>query len=73
MLEKSKNGTVQVRTAHSLNSVPFIIYDKRNLYELKNGEFGLANVAPTIAQIFGLDIPECWEEGMIKTHKNLMR
>ena len=66
MLEKSKNGTVQVRTAHSLNPVPFIIYDKRNLYELKNGEFGLANVAPTIAQIFGLDIPECWEEGMIK-------
>lgn len=66
MLEKNKKGIVQVRTAHSLNPVPFIIYDKRNQYELKSGAFGLANVAPTIAQIFGLEIPECWEEGMIE-------
>ena len=66
MLEKNKKGVVQVRTAHSLNPVPFIIYDKKNTFELKDGAFGLANVAPTVAQIFGLKAPECWEEGMIK-------
>ena len=66
MLEKNKNGMLQVRTAHSLNPVPFIIYDSKNAFEMKEGTFGLANVAPTIAQIFGINAPECWEEGMIK-------
>ncbi len=65
MLEKNKKGELQVRTAHSLNQVPFIIYDKNTKYTIKEGNFGLANVAPTIASIFGLTTPECWEESMI--------
>ncbi len=65
MLEKNKKGEVQVRTAHSLNPVPFIIYSK-NSYEMKEGNFGLANVAPTVAQIFGLKPFESWEESVIK-------
>ena len=66
MLEKNKKGAIQVRTAHSLNPVPFIVYDRKNTFELKDGNFGLANVAGTVARIFGLKAPECWEEGMIK-------
>ena len=65
MLEKNKKGEVQVRTAHSLNPVPFIIYSK-NKYELKDGNFGLANVAPTVATIFGIDPYDSWEESLIK-------
>lgn len=65
MLEKNKKGEVQVRTAHSLNQVPFIIYDKNTRYEIKEGAYGLANVAPTIAAIFGLTAPESWEKSMI--------
>ncbi len=65
MLEKNKKGEFQVRTAHSLNQVPFIIYDKNTQYTIKEGNFGLANVAPTIATIFGLEAPDCWEEAMI--------
>ena len=65
MLEKNKKGEIQVRTAHSLNPVPFIIYDKKNTYTIKVGNFGLANVAPTVAQIFGIKAPDCWEEGML--------
>ena len=56
---------LQVRTAHSLNQVPFIIYDKNTRYEIKEGAYGLANVAPTIATIFGLTAPESWEKSMI--------
>ena len=63
-LEKNKKGELQVRTAHSLNQVPFIIYDKNTKYTIKEGNFGLANVAPTIASIFGLKAPDCWEESM---------
>lgn len=65
MYEKNKKGELQVRTAHSLNQVPFIIYDKNTAYEIKEGAFGLANVAPTVAAIFGLEAPACWEESMI--------
>ena len=65
MLEKNKKGDVQVRTAHSLNPVPFIIYDPNTAYTIKEGEYGLANVAPTVAKIFGLTAPEPWEESMI--------
>ena len=64
MLEKNKKGVVQVRTAHSLNAVPFIIYSK-NEYKIKDGSFGLANVAPTVASIFGIKPFDSWEESMI--------
>ena len=65
MLEKNKKGEVAVRTAHSLNEVPFIIYSK-NAYEVKEGSFGLANVAPTVAKIFGIEPFASWEESVIK-------
>jgi len=65
MFEKNKKGDLQVRTAHSLNQVPFIIYDKNTTYTIKDGAFGLANVAPTVAAIFGLEVPKSWEESMI--------
>ncbi len=65
MLEKNKKGVIQVRTAHSLNPVPFIIYDSDVKYEIKPGEYGLANVAPTVAKILGLEPPACWKPGMI--------
>ena len=65
MLEKNKKGELQVRTAHSLNPVPFIIYSK-NDYQLKEGNFGLANVAPTVCSIFGIEPYASWEESMIK-------
>lgn len=66
MLEISIDGTKNIKTAHSLNSVPFIIYDNYNQYSLKIGDFGLANVAPTIASLFGIEVPLEWEESMIK-------
>ncbi len=65
MLEKDKKGNVAVRTAHSLNRVPFIIYDSERNFAIKEGEYGLANVAPTVAAIFDLKAPECWEASMI--------
>ena len=66
MLEKNKIGQIQVRTAHSLNKVPFIIVDDDNKYEFVEGEFGLANVAPTVVKIMDLKAPASWEKSMIK-------
>ena len=66
MLEKNKKGNVEVRTAHSLNPVPFIIYDKDERHEMKEGAFGLANVAPTVAGLMGIKPFDSWEESMLK-------
>ena len=64
-MTETKKGKTSIRTAHSLNPVPFIIYDPDEKHELKEGKFGLANVAPTIATLLGLEKPACWEESMV--------
>ena len=43
----------------------FKLYDKKNTYTIKDGEYGLANVAATVASILNLKAPECWEDSMI--------
>ena len=64
-MTETKKGKTSVRTAHSLNPVPFIIYDKDNEWTIKDGAYGLANVAPTVVKMMGLTAPECWEASMI--------
>ena len=64
-MTETKKGKTSIRTAHSLNPVPFIVYDKDTEYTLKEGNFGLANVAPTVATLLGLEAPACWEESII--------
>ena len=41
------------------------IYDPDNKYEIKDGHYGLANVAPTIVTMMGLETPDCWQPSMI--------
>ncbi len=64
-MTETKKGKTSVRTAHSLNPVPFIVYDNDTAYTLKEGSFGLANVAPTVAKLLEIEAPDCWEESMI--------
>ena len=64
-MTETKKGKTSVRTAHSLNPVPFIIYDKDNEWTINEGAYGLANVAPTVVKMMGLTAPECWEASMV--------
>ncbi len=64
MLEKNKKGNIAVRTAHSLNPVPFIVYNADA--EIADGEFGLSNVAATIAKLMGLEPDSHWDKAIIK-------
>ena len=64
-MTETKKGKTSVRTAHSLNPVPFIIYDKDHDWTVKDGAYGLANVAPTVVKMMGLTAPSCWEDSMI--------
>ena len=64
-MTETKKGKTSIRTAHSLNPVPFIIYDPDNQWTIKDGKYGLANVAPTVVKMMGLTAPDCWQPSMI--------
>ena len=63
MLEKNKKGELQVRTAHSLSPVPFVVFGADAA--LGAGEWGLANVAATVAELLELEKPGSWEPSML--------
>lgn len=65
MLEKNKKGQVAVRTAHSLNTVPFIVYNAN--CEIADGEFGLSNVASTAMELMDLPVDSHWDTSIVKT------
>ena len=64
-MTETKKGKTSVRTAHSLNPVPFIIYDRDHDWAILEGRYGLANVAPTVVKMMGLTAPACWEASMV--------
>ncbi len=65
-----KNGKFKAKTSHTLNPVPCIIYDNfyKDKYEVKadNGEFGLSNVASTVANLLGYEAPSMWDTSLIE-------
>ena len=64
-----KDGSFKAKTSHTLNPVPFIIYDNftRGEYEVKLGrdDFGLSAVAATTVNMLGYEAPSIWDESMI--------
>ena len=65
----NKDGSFKAKTSHTLNPVPFIVYDNiyADKYTLKQGRnvFGLSNVAATTVNLLGYDAPEMWDESVI--------
>ena len=65
----NKDGSFKAKTSHTLNPVPFIVYDNftADRYTLKQGDnFGLSNVAATTVNMLGFAAPEIWDESMIE-------
>jgi 2,3-bisphosphoglycerate-independent phosphoglycerate mutase len=63
-----KNGIKTPKTSHTLNPVPFIIYDPQynNEYEMADVKNpGLANIAATILNLLGYEKVEDYEESLI--------
>lgn len=63
----NKEGLPKAKTSHTLNKVPFILYDNTHKgdYVLKSGEFGLSNIAATLVNLLGYEAPDIWDESMI--------
>lgn len=66
MYEKAKNpdAAPKAKTSHTLNKVPFIIYGKD--VEMNDGDFGLANVASTVAKLLEVEPNSAWLPSIIK-------
>ena len=63
-----RTGKKSPKTAHSLNPVPFILYDPKGQLDLDrslSGKAGLANLAGTVAEIMGFDKPEIWKKSLL--------
>ena len=65
---KDKDGSPKAKTAHTLNPVPCIFIDDFNggRYKIKEGSFGLSNLAATFVNMLGYDAPDFWDESMIE-------
>jgi 2,3-bisphosphoglycerate-independent phosphoglycerate mutase len=65
-----KDGKKKAKTSHTLNPVPFIVYDNfyTDAYTVKEqkADFGLANVAATAVNFLGFEAPEMWMESVIE-------
>ena len=60
------------KTAHTTNKIPFLIVDEtanNKNYSFKRAEFGLANVAATVADLLGVESDEVWLPSMIEVKK----
>lgn len=69
-LELDDQGKYKPKTSHTLNKVPFYIYDslERNKYKI-NEEIkspGLANIASTCLNLLGFQAPKEYEPSLIK-------
>ncbi len=63
------DGKPKAKTAHTLNPVPCIFYDNtenRGKYKVKDGKFGLSNIAASAVYLLDLEKPAGWDESMIE-------
>ena len=59
------------KTSHTLNAVPFVIYGKDlSNIKIKEGNFGLSNVASTVTDLFGIPKNPHWEESIIEIKRD---
>ncbi len=66
----SKDGSFKAKTSHTLNPVPFIVYDNfySDSYTVKTDrrDLGLSSVAATTVNLLGYESPDFWDESLIK-------
>jgi len=65
-IQRDASGQPLPRTSHSLNEVPFIVFDPRGEIEIADGEHGLAAIATTVLALCGLQPPEGYVPGLVR-------
>jgi 2,3-bisphosphoglycerate-independent phosphoglycerate mutase len=68
MFTIDKKGAKSIKTAHTLNPVPFIIYDPTYQGEYRMADFkekGLSNLAATLLNLLGYEKPDEYDPSLI--------
>ena len=67
---RDENGRIRAKTSHTLNKVPCIFYDntenKDRYRVLLSDDYGLANIAATVADLLDVEKDPVWEPSMIE-------
>ncbi|AAU92983.1 phosphoglycerate mutase, 2,3-bisphosphoglycerate-independent [Methylococcus capsulatus str. Bath] len=64
--QRTPSGAPKAKTSHTLNSVPFIYYDRLNRAVIQNpGDAGLSAVAATTVNLLGYEAPDLWDRGLL--------
>ncbi len=64
-----EDGSFKAKTSHTLNSVPFILYNNgpdSSIALRGDTEFGLSNLAATTVNLLGFEAPEMWDKGILE-------
>jgi len=61
--KKKDDDPIKPKTSHTLSPVPFMIYNAD--VKIKDGQYGLSNIAATVFKLMGLQVPATWDEAMI--------
>ena len=63
-----KQGNLKAKTSHTLRPVPCIFYDNVTCgaYKVREGSFGLSNVAATMVNLMGYEAPAMWDASIIE-------
>lgn len=60
---KKEGAPIKAKTSHTLSKVPFIVYGAD--VTMKEGDFGLSNVAAVVTDLLDLPADEHWNESII--------
>ena len=60
---KKEGAPIKAKTSHTLSKVPFIVYGAD--VTMKEGDFGLSNVAAVVTDLLDLPTDEHWNESII--------
>ncbi len=63
------DGAISAKTSHTLQPVPLILYDNQTdgAVSLRLGnDYGLSNIAATVANLLGFEAAEMWDESMVE-------
>jgi 2,3-bisphosphoglycerate-independent phosphoglycerate mutase len=65
---QNADGSYKAKTAHTLNPVPLILFDRASNGQLglqQTPTAGLSNIAATVAQLLGKDKHPSWDESLL--------
>ena len=68
-IKRDEDGNAKAKTSHTLNKVPFIIYDPASLNEFKLTDMesaGLSHIAGTVFNFLGYQAPDAFNRTLLE-------